>query len=61
MSDVRGSSASKRTISLIFKPVPRGYVYCAPDWAFGRSRCHPVNEERKAEITAMTTPRRPIL
>jgi FtsH-binding integral membrane protein len=61
VSDIRDSITSKLIASTIFKPVPGGYVYCAPDRVFGPSRCYLVNEAQKAEIVAITTPRRPIL
>jgi peptidoglycan/LPS O-acetylase OafA/YrhL len=61
VSDIRESITSKLIASTIFKPVPGGYVYCAPDWVFGSSRCYLVNEAQKAAIVAITTPRRPIL
>ena len=61
MSDIRENVTSKLAALTIFKPVPGGYVYCAPDRVFGPSRCYLVNEAQKAEIIALTTPRRPIL
>jgi hypothetical protein len=61
VSDIRESIASRLIASTIFKPVPGGYVYCAPDRVFGRSRCYLVNEAQKAAIVALTTSRHPIL
>jgi hypothetical protein len=61
VSDIRDSIASRFIASTIFKPVPGGYVYCAPDRVFGPSRCYLVNEAQKAEIVAINTPRRPVL
>jgi hypothetical protein len=61
MSNIRENITGKLTALTMFKPIPSGYAYCAPDRVFGPSRCYLVNEAQKAEIIALTTPRRPIL
>jgi hypothetical protein len=48
--------------SISFKPVPGGFVYRAPrPWLFGPTRHYLISESQKAEISAIMTPRRPIL
>ena len=48
--------------SISFKPVPGGFVYRAPKpWLFGPTRHYLTSESEKAEISAIMTPRRPIL
>ncbi len=45
-----------------FKPVPGGFVYRAPKpWLFGPTRHYLASELEKAEISAIMSPRRPIL
>ena len=56
MSDIRTSFALT-----MFKAVPGGYVYRARNRWLGGPPCHyRVNETQKAEIAAVTIPRRPI-
>jgi hypothetical protein len=44
--------------ALLFKQVPEGYVYQAPNpWLFGRRRFFLVNEAQKAELLAAVTAR----
>ncbi|SDR56000.1 hypothetical protein SAMN05519103_05259 [Rhizobiales bacterium GAS113] len=46
----------------IFKRVPDGYVFRAPNpWVFGRARHHLASEAQKAEIMSIMVPRRPKL
>jgi hypothetical protein len=48
--------------SVLFKQVPGGYVFQQPNpWIFGRSSRYLVNEEQKAALLAIVTPRRPVL
>jgi hypothetical protein len=48
--------------SISFKPVPGGFIYRAPKpWLFGPTRHYLTSESQKAEISAIMTPRRPIL
>jgi hypothetical protein len=48
--------------SVLFKQVPGGYVFQQPNpRIFGRSSRYLVNEEQKAALLAIVTPRRPVL
>jgi len=48
--------------SLIFRPVPGGYVYRSPSqWIFGASQHYLVSEEQKAQLVATMKIRRPAL
>jgi hypothetical protein len=48
--------------SVLFKPVPGGYIYQAPNpWVFGRMRRYIVTEAQKAALVAIVMPRRPWL
>jgi tetratricopeptide (TPR) repeat protein len=54
---------ARRSIeAALFKPVPGGFVYRAPNpWVFGRADHYLVDEAQKAGILALVTPRRPML
>jgi hypothetical protein len=55
-------STTSEAASMLFKPVAGGYVFQAPNsWVFGRPSRYLVNEDQKAAILAIITPRRPIL
>jgi len=44
--------------ALMFKKVPDGYVFRAPNpWVFGRARFYLVNEAQKAQLLAIVTAR----
>jgi len=48
--------------SVLFKPVPGGYIYQAPNpWVFGRMRRYIVTEAQKTALVAIVAPRRPWL
>ena len=55
-------SVSDRIKSVMFKPVPGGWVYRAPNpWVFGDTPHYFVKEAQKAQIDAIIVPRRPVL
>jgi hypothetical protein len=55
-------STAREIESVLFKPVPEGYVYQAPNpWVFGRMRRYIVSEAQKAALLAIVTPPRPWL
>jgi hypothetical protein len=56
-------SESRRQIdAMLFKPVPGGFIYRAPNpWIFGRADHYIVNEQQKAELLGMLVAPRPLL
>jgi hypothetical protein len=47
---------------MLFKPVPDGFIYRAPNpWIFGRADHYVVNERQKAELLGMLVAPRPRL
>src|SRR5580693_7314394 len=56
-------SESRRQIdAMLFKPVPGGFIYRAPNpWIFGRADHYVVNEQQKAEVLGMLVAPRPLL
>src|SRR5262249_22217747 len=56
-------SETRRQIdAMLFKPVPGGFIYRAPNpWIFGRADHYVVNEQQKAELLGMLVARRPLL
>ena len=50
--------AGVRAITPMFKPVPGGYVFRAPNlWVFGRKRFYLVNETQRAELLSIIAAR----
>jgi hypothetical protein len=56
-------SESRRQIeAMLFKPVPGGFVYRAPNpWIFGRADHYVVNEQQKAELLRIVVAPRPLI
>jgi hypothetical protein len=56
-------SENRRQIeAMLFKPVPGGFIYRAPNpWIFGRANHYIVNEQQKAELLGMLVAPRPLL
>jgi len=55
-------STAQEIESVLFKPVPGGFIYQAPNpWVFGRMRRYIVNDAQKAALLAIVTPPRPAL
>ena len=56
-------SESRRQIdAMLFKPVPGGFIYRAPNpWIFGRADHYIVNEQQKNELLGMLVSPRPLL
>jgi hypothetical protein len=56
-------SESRRQIeAMLFKPVPGGFVYRAPNpWIFGRADHYVVNEQQKAELLRILVARHPLV
>jgi hypothetical protein len=56
-------SESRRQIdAMLFKPVPGGFIYRAPNpWIFGRADHYVVNEQQRAEVLGMLVAPRPLL
>jgi len=64
MSDTMSNAMphTSEAASVLFKRVAGGYLFQAPNpWVFGRTSRYLVNEEQRAGILAIVTPRRPIL
>jgi len=56
------SQAANNLNAVLFKPVPGGWVYRAPNpWVFGDTPHYFVNDAQKAQIEAIVVPRRPTL
>ncbi len=56
-------SESRRQIdAMLFKPVPGGFIYRAPNpWIFGRADHYIVNEQQKGDLLGMLVAPRPLL
>src|SRR5579862_5791535 len=56
------SETRNQVEAILFKPVPGGFVYRAPNpWIFGRADHFLVNEQQKAELLGILVAPRPML